>query len=711
MKSFLRGTRSQKRARSRACLSLAVLFGLQTVAPQMVWSAPVASSAHEHGGTLLLPMTPKIDESEASSPLEEPQIKTVPTSPAAGATEDAGDTTAPDTGSKPASTTPQGMSALGEAASGSFSNSKSPNQVSEDAPDKFSVEIDIENNPDLSALDQAIQEDTTLKGNIQIVADDTEFNQENNTFLGTGNAVALIGGQDSKLEADMILYDQTNEIIDARGNVRIIRQGQVTTGSAFKFKVSSDEYLITDADTEVDGATVIARHGAGNNEGITFKKGEMTLPEPIYYNKVTNMGPSYMQEAARKKAHPDAYVPEKSSFKFKAKKMVYEKYKENGNLTCWGGEMMFGNFGVPIPKFSCTVNKDKMNNIVFPVTPSFGNNMQIGGINIGPRFNHAIGKTGKLTYAPLLQIGGRNMNGTKVQGGKMGIAGHASYQNDRMMTNIATGSVNNMLVADLHYKFTPNSRLQSGINRFLEDGMYGARRARFAGELIHKKSFTNVPFFSAVNFRSSAGAYQDNPSLVNLSGTNYSELFGNAAKSTVMTKGFKIQEHLTANTHPFLNIGDDKVGLKAAMYGGVGVRAYSTGAKNMLAQVGPTMDVNLNRARFNIGYTQSAVRGDDSPFVFDKFIQGSRSMSLAGDFKINKYLTLGGNLGYNLQQKMYYNKSISAAIGPDDFKLLLTRDTIRGINRFGFDFLYGAPVAFDKAVFKMAPDHGQLGGI
>src|SRR4029077_18584448 len=123
------------------------------------------------------------------------------------------------------------------------------------------------------------------------------------------------------------------------------------------------------------------------------------------------------------------------------------------------------------------------------------------------------------------------------------------------------------------------------------------------------------------------------------------------------------------------------------------------------------VDVNLNRARFQVGYTQSAVRGDDSPFVFDKFIQGSRSVSLAGDFKVSKYLTLGGNLGYNLQNSLYYNRSIGAAIGPDDFKVLITRDTIRGINRFGFDFLYGAPVAFDKAVFKMSPDHGNLGGI
>src|SRR5262249_10524785 len=70
-------------------------------------------------------------------------------------------------------------------------------------------------------------DDKTLKATVEITADDTEFDQDKNTFLGTGNAVALIAGQNSRLEADMILYDQNTQTIDARGNVKIVRQGQL----------------------------------------------------------------------------------------------------------------------------------------------------------------------------------------------------------------------------------------------------------------------------------------------------------------------------------------------------------------------------------------------------------------------------------------------------------------------------------------------------
>ncbi|MBS1996310.1 MAG: hypothetical protein JSS86_08375, partial [Cyanobacteria bacterium SZAS LIN-2] len=76
-----------------------------------------------------------------------------------------------------------------------------------------------------------LRDDSTFNGFVKIVADRTESDLEKNAFLGTGNAVAIIGGQNSKLEADTILYDQAKGMIDARGNVKILRNGQLTTGA------------------------------------------------------------------------------------------------------------------------------------------------------------------------------------------------------------------------------------------------------------------------------------------------------------------------------------------------------------------------------------------------------------------------------------------------------------------------------------------------
>ena len=143
---------------------------------------------------------------------------------------------------------------------------------------------------------EKIDEKTTLKGTIQIVADDTEFDQDKNTFLGTGNAIALIGGQNSKLQADSILYDQNNQMIDARGNVSILRNGQLTTGSSFKFNVTSDEYLITQPETMIDATQVIARKSIGTKTGLAFKEGTMSVPVPFFMAKNFYAGPMSYRE-------------------------------------------------------------------------------------------------------------------------------------------------------------------------------------------------------------------------------------------------------------------------------------------------------------------------------------------------------------------------------------------------------------------------------
>lgn len=656
-------------------IALLTAFTLQSAGPLCL---PVMAEESRPTGTLLIPLTPKIDTrigtESGSESGSESERSAEPAEPA-------------EAGSEP---------------EGSGSPELKP------SPRTFDVEIeDDEVMDDEQGLASEIDEGTTLKGTIQIVADDTEYDSENNTFLGTGNAVCIIGGQNSKLEADMILYDQKNETIDARGHVTIIRDGEVTTGKSFKFKVGKDEYLITSPDTEINGATIIARTGEGSNEGLAFKTGTLKLPEPVYFGKNPFFGPiSHWESAMQHRQNPAAYLPSKQVVKFKARKMVYEKYKEEGNLTVFGGKMMIGKFGIPTGKMIATITKEG-NNVILPVAPSIGNNLQIGGTHIGPRFTSLFGKKGTIAWSPMIQIGGRDLNGNS--SGGLGLSGQASINTPRLQANIAGGSVNKLLVADLRYRINNTAQFAGGINRFMDDGLYGFRRARVAAEVVDRRIFDKVPYMSFVGLRSSAGFYQDNPQLVNLS-PGYASLFGGTQTSTVMNSAFKAQVQLTGSTHPLFALGDEKFGVKSYLFGGVAARGYSSGDASLLGQVSPVFDVYLNRARFQVGYAQSMARGN-SPFVFDQFIQGSRSVNLQGDVKVNKYLTLGGGLGYNLQNKLFYSKMLTAAIGPEDFKVLLSREMVTGINRVGFDIIYGAPVGFNKLVLKQNPDHGNLGGI
>jgi hypothetical protein len=383
--------------------------------------------------------------------------------------------------------------------------------------------------------------------------------------------------------------------------------------------------------------------------------------------------------------------------------MVYERYKDTGNLTVMGGRLDFGNFTLPVGKIICTVGKNDTK-AVMPITPYIGNNLWSGGLNIGPQFNTGIGKESVLSWSPMLQLGGKPSNDDS--GRSIGLAGRVAFVNPKFQTHLAYGSVSNLLIADLKANIWRTTKLQAGINRFLPDGMLGMTRARIALEVNDNHLITNVPYLGSLNFRTAGGWYEDNPQLVYVS-DNYAALRGNP-NSTVMNKAFKLQEQITFTTHPLFNIGDDKWGVKSYIYGGVAARAYSTGDSNLITQLSPILDVHANRLRLQGGYASSSVNGN-SPFVFDQYIQGQNSVYLSGDIKISKYLSVGGMTGYNMTQKLSYSKTLVAAIGPPDFKLVVGKDFILNNYRIGFNVLYGQPVHFDKLVFKGRPDHGQLG--
>jgi len=345
----------------------------------------------------------------------------------------------------------------------------------------------------------------------------------------------------------------------------------------------------------------------------------------------------------------------------------------------------------------------------------FTSNIQSGGNNIGPAFNYALGKSGQFSWAPMVQFGGAPAGST---GSSIGLSGQIGYSDNRFSTHFAYGSVSKLPVFDFKMPIlrvgqynTKGLKFQAGVNRYLTEGLFGYKRAHLLAEFLDNHSLkAKIPFISGVNFRSSAGAMQDQAQLVT-SNAALAKLYGTAIQTMKQQpSALRVEEQITASTVNIFALGNDRYGLKSYIFGGAAVGAYSTGNTRALVQYGPQLDIRLNRFHFNTGYTQAAVRGS-SPFYFDQYLQGAKSLNIAGDVKIAKWLRIGGGYGYNIEAKAAYAKTLTAAFGPDDLKLLINRDVLNKVDRFGFDILYGQPVPFNKLVLKGSPDAGQLGGI
>jgi len=86
---------------------------------------------------------------------------------------------------------------------------------------------------------------------LNLNGDKTMNDSEQKLVTVRGHATAAIDGQDAKLTACKIVYDHNTRILDASGDVRILRHKTVTTGHRCKFKIDSPDYLVTSESVKV----------------------------------------------------------------------------------------------------------------------------------------------------------------------------------------------------------------------------------------------------------------------------------------------------------------------------------------------------------------------------------------------------------------------------------------------------------------------------
>lgn len=96
-------------------------------------------------------------------------------------------------------------------------------------------------------------------GTLQIVARYATGSPARHTYMAMGKAVVFVEGQDAKLEADQVFYDDRTQILEARGHVRITRSGRLAKESSesLKFKVDAPEYLLTESVGQIIGPKMV----------------------------------------------------------------------------------------------------------------------------------------------------------------------------------------------------------------------------------------------------------------------------------------------------------------------------------------------------------------------------------------------------------------------------------------------------------------------
>lgn len=542
-----------------------------------------------------------------------------------------------------------------------------------------------------------ITEKSTLKAKavyLELEGDNVEYDHETNIYRTFGMSIAHIVDQDANLEADEIIYYGDNQHVEAKGNIKITREGIVTTGESFTFDVTSNKYLLTNPETTLKGAIVKARKITGLPENqIEYEKGTLKLNEPVRAAKGFGVKKHprtfYSYQASKDARKQPTWDDVQRGLKYKvtAEKIVYDRTKELRNLTVYGARVHFKNFSLPLlPKFTTTVSSDPDVRSASLISPTFGTQGALGGFNVGPSFNFNLTKYSILSLSPFGQIGDR---------GSFGFGGMIGYYGPNTKAEFAYGSLRDRFVGLFKQQLGKKTEFRAAYNQYLDNGFLGATLAKANIELVDKRIIP-FPFTeSGINLRTGGGWNKGDPKILP---SKFAELQRDAGDpKDFKNNAFRVEEQISLVTKPIFKVGNEKLNSALRLRTRNALRAYSTGDLQGIFTGGPILDNKVGPLTFEIGYDRAFVEGD-SPLLYDQYILGKESLSLDGDIRLHEWLTLGGYGSYNINDQDIIERQFRAKFGPKDFKMLVNFDALRQQAQFGLNFLFGQPVDFERFV-------------
>jgi lipopolysaccharide export system protein LptA len=542
---------------------------------------------------------------------------------------------------------------------------------------------------------------------LEIIADEIRYNQEKNYYEAYGKAEAFIPTQNAKLYADTISYDSDRQLIEAFGDIKVVQGENVIYGQYISFETDTKSYKMDQSRLFVYGlklksriveSTYKVKKNGDNETFLTFKDGVAAVDEPIsIFAPGNRMGSRYSRNIAiynrQRKVDWDD-LSDKSSLRYSAKEINIDNTRKKNNLSIKGARIWLSDhLSIPSPvHITTTVGEGSDSRFQGPV---IGVRERIGGFALGPRFFHER-DFGVFSLVPLLQIG----DGPKFGAG---VIGSFNTPHDKTAIMAGYGSLHDRFIGRFHQDIYKNIiNYDTLVNQFVEDSIFGSSQV---GQLHQLSIVQNVklPFIDdrGMRLNLSGGWAKDNTDL--FSGTEERNLrkgFDGDQNIREEHSGFRSTLESSLYTKPIWRTGNELYNVSLRGRGQGAARFYDTGDLQTIGRFGPALEARIDNLSFEIDYLFAAI-GGESPFIFDQFIDGSQSVIFDGDYRVNKWFSVGTLLTYNINRDSFVRNEMRAEIGSQDFKIRLAYDTIRNQVNFGFNVLFGEPTSFDTLRVKL----------
>ncbi len=529
--------------------------------------------------------------------------------------------------------------------------------------------------------------------------DDVSYDDASKSFKIKGHAVIRIPSKELEIRADEVDYLEAESTITANGNVVLKDKDQIGISDSFTLNVETTTANFQELEAYSDSGYVEAEEGSFHKDSsgtfASFQVGSTKLPA-IVSLRTPLVGSFASPGLLRGSANDLSTILQKGqSFSIRANQIIYDQQKIQNNLTVKGLKLKFRDLPitVPIPYALLTAgdSSQQMFGFVLGNTPRTG----AGDFNLGPKLSFVLGDPAKeraISFAPFGQFNSA-----------LGLGAMLQYTDPRGSALLGYGSAKRRGVAEVQVHLNKHTNFIYGWNSYFNGGITKQLAQLNFNYLVPLPFLGAALEGSGVQIFSNVSYILDSQGLRDRENNRLSDLQRNAlgTQSDAPDRGaLRVEQSFALTSRPLLDFGTDRYNAKLRLSSFSTLRGYSTGNLNAFTTFGPAIEVNLDRfANIDFGVNRLLI-GGRSPLGFDQVIQGNTSFFANGDFRLSKWLSIGGGAVYSVNRKDFIDQQIRLTFGADDFRLIAAYNPVRRQFNFGFSILLADKLEFNRFDYR-----------
>ena len=488
-----------------------------------------------------------------------------------------------------------------------------------------------------------------------------------------------------KVYADKAIYNRDANTLKLLNNISLLKGNATVNGDYMLIDLNEENAIMDEPTTRIGNIVINAQEGYAFTDRIENLNGNIEMNKRIEMELVSKGFSGYERSINDKRLVDFNLKKERSKpYKFKTKEIIIRAEKDHDSMIMNNVDIYYGKRKIlNVPSIEIFQDKEMTySEINFP--PEIGS-VRGFGTYVGMGYTFKLPKTFRFRLTPALTYADD----------KFGFGVIGKLDSDRVQLKTAWSTSTSNIIVDGKFKITDRLTFDIGRHVYKNEWLNGGTRAGYIGELSYNDSYVVKELGDAIFRHRISGGYvadykRDHQEDHMKDGFRYSY----QAELAKVFKRYGSQEQ-----DMYLDIGAT---------GQVMATVYSeTGDTTGFFKVGPTISSRVKRWNSNIMYLMGGVHGK-SPYVFDEYRYGRQTIVFDESIICNKYLSLGytgaiSPLKDNFEKEILTENAFYAVVGPEDFKIAFSYDTIRENLRFDFLFLLGSDnldIKYDKLTVK-----------